>query len=186
MRAIGIGAVVLAAALVMPVWAGGQKAGDDEGDRGSAGAAEQALLTRVEQYWEALASHDVVTAYNLESEARPRGDLDPRALMPNPKIRIEGFELGEPTIEGKEAVVPVSYKERLLDFAQGRYVQTVKTQSRWVRIDGDWFHKTAASGSQDPAESLMKALQEGRKGSAEGQAGGDGGDGKAAGGADER
>lgn len=100
--------------------------------------AEEPLEQRVQQYWTARADNDAHTVFKLESAARPGGWLTPdqykRVLgLPVRAVKILGAE-----INGDQATVKIQGEVAVGSL--GWMPQTLTDE--WLRIEGEWYHKT--------------------------------------------
>ena len=101
---------------------------------------DSALAARVADYWEAISTRDLSTAYRLEKQAHAR-EIDPLDYFekgstgfPLRAARIDGIEQN-----GDRATATIS-AATLIPLG-GRVLEVPRQfKSEWERLDGDWYH----------------------------------------------
>lgn len=113
-----------------------------QADREVEATADNKLLTRVEEYWDAVTTRDWGTSYHLEKKTGdPLADLDPFSYYERqskePRMVTKVVETVER--EGDRATARLAVTEYL---SMGS--QTIKIpkfiESQWERLDGNWYH----------------------------------------------
>lgn len=102
------------------------------------------LMERAEAYWQARELRDARTIFELESAAEPRGSLTPLgAARIGQGVALSNVKVTDPEIDGDTAEVKVAADVRYTVMARfGSKVFRQQVPDLWVRIDGDWYHKT--------------------------------------------
>ena len=101
--------------------------------------AEEPLEKRVQQYWNARADNDVHTVYRLESAAQPGGWLTPDQYKRVTGLPVRAIKILNMEVEGDQAKITVQG-----DVAVGSLGWMPQTLTdEWLRIEGEWYHKTA-------------------------------------------
>ncbi len=101
---------------------------------------ESALAARVAAYWQAIAARDLSTAYRIEKQAHAR-ELDPfdyfeqqSAGIPLRAARVDNIEQ-----DGDRATATITAAS-LVPLGGGVIEVPKRLESRWERLDGDWYH----------------------------------------------
>ena len=107
---------------------------------------ESELVRRINTYWSAIASHDLLTAYQLEAEAI-NGTLRPDEVKLGRDwgIRLIGFTVGEITYNGDQAEIMITRESTLPDSQMGK-TMTAAGKDLWTFTHGAWYHGTTNKG----------------------------------------
>lgn len=102
--------------------------------------SEEALLQRVNEYWEAIKVNDLYTAYHLEAETAS-GNLLPHEVEVRREwgMQIVDFTLGDVTMYGDNAEIKVNTTMTMAEFEGRTFPGGVMTDT-WVFMKGKWYH----------------------------------------------
>ena len=101
-------------------------------------------MERAEAYWQARELRDARTVFELESAGEPRGWLTPLgAARIGQGTALSNVKVTDPKIEGDTAEVKVAADARYpVMVRMGSKVFRQQVRDFWVKIDGEWYHKT--------------------------------------------
>lgn len=109
--------------------------------------SEATLMKRANQYWGAVRSNDLVTAYELETET-VMGTLAPHevALRRDWGVRVVGYKLGQAVITGDRAEIPVTLEVTRPDSETKTKTKSGK-KDIWIYVKGQWHHGIPQAGT---------------------------------------
>lgn len=109
--------------------------------------SETTLMKRANTYWEAIRSNDLVTAYQMETEAA-MGTLAPHEveLRRDWGVRVVGYQLKQGVIDGDKAEIPIELEVTLPD-SETKTKKKPGKKDFWTFLKGQWYHGMPQAGT---------------------------------------